>query len=227
MDAQHAPTRCLPNRPERGFAQRPHPSSVFLERQKNEKPALAALHQILISDPHLKSCSQTGSFLASRNGPILASAEARYQPQLMAFAKATVEARIARDPKYRNALLREGVELARERPGRKRAITVPANAWLDRVVRQSSAFEAKVAEELAAINIVQELVVLREARGLSQVQLAGRIGVTRSAIAQLESAQPGNIELRTLVRVAAALGAHLDVSVRPSERTGRKARSRR
>ena len=39
--------------------------------------------------------------------------------------------------------------------------------------------------------------------------------------------QPDNIELRTLVRVAAALGAHLDVSIRPSGRTGRKARSHR
>ena len=141
--------------------------------------------------------------------------------------KATVEARIARDPMYRKELLRAGAEPARERPVRKRAITVPANAWLDRLVRQSSAFETKVAEELAAINVAQDLVVLRESRGLSQAQLAGRIGISRSAIARLESAQPGNIELRTLVRVAAALGAHLDVSIRPSGRTGRKARSHR
>jgi len=90
--------------------------------------------------------------------------------------------------------------------------------------RQSSAFEAKVAEELAAINVAQDLVALRESRGQSQAQLAARVGISRSAIARLESAQPGNIELRTLVRVAAALGAHLDVSVRPS---GRRARSRR
>jgi DNA-binding XRE family transcriptional regulator len=141
--------------------------------------------------------------------------------------KATVEARIARDPKYRKALLREGVELARERPVRKRAITVPANPWLDRLVRQSPAFEAKGAEGLAAIRVAQELVLLRESQGLSQAQLAARVGVTRSAIAQLESAQAGNIDLRTLVRIAAALGAHLDVSIRPSGRTGRKARSHR
>ena len=131
------------------------------------------------------------------------------------------------DPKYRKALLREGVELARERPVRKRAITVPANAWLDRLVRHPSAFEARVAEELAAINVAQDLVLLRESRGLSQAQLAGRIGISRSGIARLESARPGNIELRTLVPVAAALGAHLDVSIRPSGRTGRRARSHR
>ena len=138
--------------------------------------------------------------------------------------KASVQARIARDPKYRKALLRKGVELARERPARRPAITVPANASLARLVRQSPAFEARVAEELAAINIAQDLVVLRESRGLSQKQLGARVGISRSTIARLESASPGNIELRTLVRVAAALGAHLDVSVRLSGRTAQARR---
>jgi len=68
------------------------------------------------------------------------------------------------------------------------------------------------------------LVALRESRGLSQAQLARRVGVTRSAIAQLESAQPDNIELRTLARVASALGAHVDVSIRPGRRAGRQSR---
>jgi DNA-binding XRE family transcriptional regulator len=138
--------------------------------------------------------------------------------------KATVQARIARDPKYRNELLREDAELARQHPVKKRAITVPTNPWLDRLVRESPAFEAKVAEGLAAIRVAQDLVALRESRGLSQGQLARRVGVTRSAIAQLESAQPDNIELRTLVRVAAALGAHVDVSIRPGRRAGRQSR---
>ena len=138
--------------------------------------------------------------------------------------KATVQARSARDPKFRNELLREDAELARERPARKRAITVPTNAWLDRLVRTSPAFEAKVAEGLAAINVAQDLVRLRESRGLSQAQVARRVGVTRSAITQLESARPDNIELRTLVRVAAALGAHVDVSIRPVRRAGRQSR---
>ena len=138
--------------------------------------------------------------------------------------KVSVQARIARDPKYRSELLREDAELARARPVRKRAITVPINPWLDRLVRESPAFEAKVAEGLAAIRVAQDLVALRESRGLSQEQLARRVGVTRSAIAQLESAHSDNIELRTLVRVAAALRAHVDVSIRPGRRGERQSR---
>ena len=108
---------------------------------------------------------------------------------------------------------------------RKHATVVAAGEWLDTVIHQSPAFQAQVEEELAAINVAQDLVALRESRGLSQAQLADRLGITQSAIAQLESAQPKNVELRTLVRVAAALGAHVDVSIRP-RRQARKSRQR-
>jgi len=74
--------------------------------------------------------------------------------------------------------------------------------------------------------VAQDLVALRESRGLSQAQLADRLGITQSAIAQLESAQPKNVELRTLVRVAAALGAQVDVSIRPRRQAERKSRPR-
>ena len=109
---------------------------------------------------------------------------------------------------------------------RKRATTVAADAWLDGLVHESPAFQAQVEEELAAIDVAQDLVALRESRGLSQVQLADRLGMTQSAIAQLESAQPKTVELRTLVRVATALGARVDVSIRTARRAKRKSRQR-
>jgi predicted XRE-type DNA-binding protein len=107
---------------------------------------------------------------------------------------------------------------------RKQSTVVAADAWLDGVIHHSPVFHAQVEEELAAINVAQELVALRESRGLSQAQLAERLGITQSAIAQLESAQPKNVELRTLVRVAAALGGQVDVSIRPRRPAEPKAR---
>src|SRR6266436_6854734 len=109
---------------------------------------------------------------------------------------------------------------------RKQATVVAADEWLDGLIHQSPAFQAQVEEELAAINVAQDLVALRESRGLSQVQLAKRLGITQSAIAQLESAQPKNVELKTLVRVATALGGHVDVSIRPRRQAEGKARQR-
>ena len=98
---------------------------------------------------------------------------------------------------------------------KKRFMTVSADAWLDRLVHHSQEFQAKVEEEMAAINVAQDLVALREARGLSQRQLAAQLGVTQSAIAQLESAEPRNLELLTLVRAATALGGRVELSIRP------------
>lgn len=110
---------------------------------------------------------------------------------------------------------------------KKRIATVSADAWLDRLVHDSPEFQAKVEEEMAAINVAQDLVALRETRGLSQRQLAEQLGVTQSAIAQLESAEPRNLELRTLVRAATALGGRVDLSIRPRStrrRVGRRSR---
>jgi DNA-binding XRE family transcriptional regulator len=111
---------------------------------------------------------------------------------------------------------------------KKKATIASAEAWLDRLVHHSPEFQATVDEELAAINVAQDLVALREARGLSQRQLAEQLGVTQSAIAQLESATPRNLELLTLVRAATALGGRVDVSIRPRSTprrlVGRRAR---
>lgn len=61
-----------------------------------------------------------------------------------------------------------------------------------------------------AYQIGQEVRRLREGAGLSQRQLAEKMGSTQSVIARLEA---GGVEptLATLDRVAAALGADLDI----------------
>jgi ribosome-binding protein aMBF1 (putative translation factor) len=63
-----------------------------------------------------------------------------------------------------------------------------------------------------AIRIAFEIRALRERKGLSQRELAERIGTTQSAIARLEA---GNISpsLPTLDRIAAALGAEVILTV--------------
>jgi transcriptional regulator with XRE-family HTH domain len=57
--------------------------------------------------------------------------------------------------------------------------------------------------------------IVREARlaaGLTQAQLARRMGTTQSAVARLE-AKGANPRLRTLERAVRATGRHLDVDV--------------
>jgi transcriptional regulator with XRE-family HTH domain len=54
-----------------------------------------------------------------------------------------------------------------------------------------------------------ELVVLRRQAGLSQTEVAARMGTSQSAVARLEAGQ-GDLRLSSLERYAAALGRTLD-----------------
>jgi DNA-binding XRE family transcriptional regulator len=63
-----------------------------------------------------------------------------------------------------------------------------------------------------AIRIASEIRSLREKKGLSQRELAERVGTTQSAIARLEA---GNVSpsLPTLDKIAAALDAEVSLAI--------------
>jgi transcriptional regulator with XRE-family HTH domain len=56
--------------------------------------------------------------------------------------------------------------------------------------------------------LVDELVVRRRASGLSQTEVAARMGTSQSAVARLE-ASAGDLRVTTLERYAAAVGAEI------------------
>ncbi len=93
--------------------------------------------------------------------------------------------------------------------------------WLDGVLADPVLASA-VEERMAEMKIEQELVALREREGLSQRDLAMRLGTTQPYIAKLESGRVRNVGLKTLARYAAATGTTLTVSFAPA-RQGRKA----
>lgn len=51
--------------------------------------------------------------------------------------------------------------------------------------------------------------------GLTQAELARRMGTTASAISRMESDNPGNLTIATIDRHARAVGAELQLTVRP------------
>ena len=68
-------------------------------------------------------------------------------------------------------------------------------------------------EELALFReLVLQIVQFRCEQGLSQEELAQRIGTSRSTIARIESLDYGRMSLTTLRRIADALGLVLNIS---------------
>lgn len=99
-------------------------------------------------------------------------------------------------------------------------------ARIDQRTKDDPDFAAAVEAELQAMRIEQELVALRNASGLSQRQLAAKLGVKQPVIAKLEAGKTRNIGLQTLVRVVKAMNGRIEVSITPKGHPGRTGRTR-
>ena len=64
--------------------------------------------------------------------------------------------------------------------------------------------------------LADELVGRRHALGLSQTEVAARMGTSQSAVARFESGS-GDVRLSTVERYAAALGRSLDWTLGPGD----------
>jgi predicted XRE-type DNA-binding protein len=90
--------------------------------------------------------------------------------------------------------------------------------WIDQQYAEDPGLKTRVDELLAEMTLEQDLVKLREARGLSQSTVAKLLGVTQPAVAKLETDKIKNAKLSTLVRYAAALGGRVKVEIVPTRR---------
>ncbi len=96
-------------------------------------------------------------------------------------------------------------------------------SWTDLKAKKLSAMTADEREEYdrayaeaqLAADVGERIHAAREAAGLSQRELARRMGTSQAAIDRLESGGVG-ATLTTLQRVATALGLEVSVELRPS-----------
>jgi transcriptional regulator with XRE-family HTH domain len=75
------------------------------------------------------------------------------------------------------------------------------------------------------LDIPAQIKALRKFRGMTQKQLAEKVGTKQSAICRLERAQETNWELETLVKHAEALDARLAVIIEPYETVAARCRA--
>ena len=85
--------------------------------------------------------------------------------------------------------------------------------WMKEQYRKSSHLKTRVDELVEEMSIEQDLIALRQERRLSQRALADLVGVTQPVIARIESGKIRNLELKTVVRIAAALGARVRILI--------------
>lgn len=86
--------------------------------------------------------------------------------------------------------------------------------WVEDQLARDPDLRARVDTRMAEFTLRQDLVALREARGLTQMQLATRLGVKQPVVARWESNDGGDLKLSTLVRLTTALGAEVTIRIR-------------
>jgi DNA-binding XRE family transcriptional regulator len=94
--------------------------------------------------------------------------------------------------------------------------------WLDKKLADSK-FRKGFEEEAQKLAIGEQLSRLRQEAGLTQAQVAKRIGTTASAISRYENAEYDRYELRTLQKIVRACGGRLDITMESSPNTHRAA----
>ena len=82
--------------------------------------------------------------------------------------------------------------------------------YLDKAL-ENSAFRKAYKETGICAELALQIARLREQKGLSQRDLARRLHTSQQTISRLESPRNGSLSLRTLIKLANALGKELRV----------------
>jgi len=72
-------------------------------------------------------------------------------------------------------------------------------------------FKAHYKKERQALKLAMKIAKLREKRGLSQQQLAKRMGTSQQAISRIESGEYQGFTLKTLEKIAEATGTRVKI----------------
>jgi predicted XRE-type DNA-binding protein len=97
--------------------------------------------------------------------------------------------------------------------------------WIDGQLDADPKLARDVDNALNEMRIEQELVALREKRGLSQRDFAKLLGTSQPYVAKLESGRIKNLGIRTLLKCATALGGRVTLRIEP-QRAAKFSRSR-
>jgi predicted transcriptional regulator len=89
------------------------------------------------------------------------------------------------------------------------------NSWINKKLKNKS-FKRDFEKESYKLSIAEQLSKLRQESGLTQAQLAKKIGTTASAISRYENTEYDKYEINTIRKIVEACGGSLEIVIRCS-----------
>ena len=90
--------------------------------------------------------------------------------------------------------------------------------WLSKKLKKPG-FRKHFRQARLAVEVAHQIVLLREKLGISQVDLARRMGTKQQTISRLESGDYEGFTLKTLMKIAEATKTQVVVTFRPLGKT--------
>ena len=98
----------------------------------------------------------------------------------------------------------------------KKIITPEAvSQHAEELYKKSREFRKAYDEEITMLKIAYKIIQLRKERHITQSELARRIGTTQQTISRLEDSMNTHLTIHTLIRLAKALHARLNIDLIP------------
>jgi len=85
-------------------------------------------------------------------------------------------------------------------------------SWLSEKMKKPP-FKNKFENEYDKLDIAEQLLQLRQQAGLTQAEVAMRVGTTASAISRYENADYDKYEINTIKKIVVACGGKLEISI--------------
>lgn len=92
-------------------------------------------------------------------------------------------------------------------------IKLPSHDSLMKPYLRDKKFRARLEAGVQRLRVITQIIELREKLGLTQAQLAARIGVSQPFIARIENDEASNLSLETLFKIVNALNGEIEIRI--------------
>jgi predicted transcriptional regulator len=93
-------------------------------------------------------------------------------------------------------------------------LKAPSHRVLMKPYLRNKRLREKIETGVQRLKVISQIVQLREKLGMTQAELARRIGVSQPFIAKIENDEAANLSLETLVKVVEALNGAIEIRIR-------------